>query len=98
MKCSLYILQNTLGRHYVGITKLPIEERMMRHNKGEVPSTRFGCPWKVLYTETYAAYLEARLREKQVKSWHGGNALKKLLSSAAGSSNGRTSDSPPVAE
>lgn len=28
--------------------------------------------------------------EKRIKSWHGGNAFKKFLRSAAGSSNGRT--------
>ena len=91
MACTLYILENKTGRHYVGITKLNFEERLKRHNVGDVASTRTGRPWYVVHVEKYLDYSTARLRERQIKSWHGGNALQKLLSKAAGSSNGRTS-------
>ena len=66
---------------------------MERHNKGDVLSTKLGKPWKLIYFEEYKDYKEARCREKQIKSWKGGNAFKKLLSRTAGSSNGRTQDS-----
>ena len=92
MKCYLYILQNNNGKHYIGITKLPVALRLRRHNKGDVIATKQGRPWHVLLTESYGSYAEARVREKQIKSWHGGNAFKKLVVRAAGSSNGRTRD------
>ena len=43
-----------------------------------------------MYFEKYNTYEEVRLREKEIKSWHGGNAFKKLIGKTAGSSNGRT--------
>ena len=86
----LYILKNERGRYYIGITELEPMERLKRHNKGDVVSTRIGAPWTVVYTENFIILENARKREKQIKSWKGGNAFKKLLSKAAGSSNGRT--------
>ena len=96
MTCFVYILENSLGKHYIGITKLNIETRLIRHNKGDVLSTKYGRPWQLEYYEVYNSYKEARQREKQIKSWHGGNAFKKLISKPAGSSNGRTTDSGSV--
>ena len=90
MDCHLYILKNINGRHYIGITKLDINERVKKHNRGEVFSTKFGKPWHLLYFERYKTYKVAREREKEIKSWHGGNSFKKLLRNAGGSSNGRT--------
>jgi predicted GIY-YIG superfamily endonuclease len=92
MNCRLYILENQRGKHYIGITKLDLDKRLRKHNRGEVYSTKFDRPWKVLYFEKYSNYKEARGREKEMKSWHGGNSFKKLLHIAAGSSNGRTWD------
>ena len=88
----LYILRNSTGRHYVGITNLNLKERLQRHNKGDVYSTKFGKPWKLIYSELFKNLKEARGREKQIKRWKGGNAFKKFLSKAARSSNGRTAD------
>ncbi len=75
----------------MGITKLNAAERLEKHNRGEVFSTKFDRPWKILYQEEYDNYKLAREREKQIKNWHGGNAFKNFLRTAAGSSNGRTS-------
>jgi len=86
MECFVYILKNKKERHYIGITKLKPEARLLRHNKGEVCGTKFGRPWEIIHTEKYDSYKLARIREKQIKSWKGGNALK-LLFRAAGSSN-----------
>ena len=89
----LYILVNKNNKYYIGITKKSLEDRLKRHNSGDVISTRTHRPWKITYFEEHESYESARKREKQIKSWHGGNALKKLVSSVAGSSNGRTADS-----
>lgn len=91
----LYILENKNGKHYVGITSKSLSERVNKHNRGEVFSTKFFKPWKLIYFERYNTFKEARIREIQIKSWHGGNAFKKLLDRAVGSSNGRIHGSGP---
>ena len=75
---------------------LTLDIRLSRHNSGDVYSTRSGIPWRLIYSEKFSSYTLARDREKQIKSWHGGNAFKKLINTAAGSSNGRTTDSESV--
>ena len=92
----LYILENDQGKHYTGITSVPLKSRVAKHNRGEVCSTKFYRPWSLIYSEEFGDFESARKREKQIKSWHGGNAFKKLIGSAAGSSNGRTADSGSV--
>ena len=89
----LYILENEVGRHYIGITNVGLFNRLNRHNKGLVNSTKYGKPWRLIYSELYKTMSEARTREIQIKSWKGGNAFKMLLFKAAGSSNGRIHDS-----
>ncbi|MBI4155953.1 MAG: GIY-YIG nuclease family protein [Candidatus Zambryskibacteria bacterium] len=49
----LYILNNALGKYYIGITKLLPNDRLVRHNRGEVTSTKSGRPWKIIYTEVH---------------------------------------------
>ncbi len=90
MKCFLYILENNKGKHYIGITKLDPQTRLLRRNNKEVYSTKFGVPWKIAYSQEFKNYQEARQKEKQIKSWHGGATLRRFLGKAAGSSNGRT--------
>ena len=92
MSCNLYILENNRGKHYIGITRLDSRQRLLRHNRGEVYSTKFGVPWYLVYFQENKDYKEARQKEKQFKSWHGGGTLKRFLGRAAGSSNGRTAD------
>ncbi len=92
----LYILKNSKGKYYVGITVLDPKDRLTRHNKGDVYSTKFGRPWKIVYSEKILNLKLARGKEKKIKSWKGGNAFKKFLSSAAGSANGRQTDSESV--
>ena len=92
MKCFVYILENSRQKHYVGITKLDVLDKLERHNKGDVYSTKFDKPWKLIYVEEYNSYQTARSREKKIKSWHNGDAFKKLIG-ITGSSNGRTWDS-----
>ena len=90
MKVFLYIIKNQKDSYYVGITKLKPEMRLLRHNQGDVKSTKYKRPWELIYCESFNNFQQARIKEKQIKSWHGGNAFKKFLVKAAGSSNGRT--------
>ena len=90
MSVNLYILENNEEKHYVGITKLDVLKRLERHNDSDVFSTKFGKPWKVIYSKEYPDYQTARVKEKEIKSWHGGSTFKKFVATAGGSSNGRT--------
>ena len=86
----LYILENKDKKHYIRITNFLPKKRLEVHNKGKVYSTKLNKPWHIIYLENFDSLETARVREKQIKSWHGGNAFKKLVAEAAGSSNGRT--------
>ncbi|MDA0779484.1 MAG: GIY-YIG nuclease family protein [Bacteroidetes bacterium] len=43
-------------------------QRLITHNKGQVRSTKSYVPWKVVHTETHATQVDARKREKYLKS------------------------------
>src|SRR3989344_1438496 len=90
MHCHLYILKNSKGEHYIGITAYSLVRRLKRHNQGDVASIKFGRPWQVVYFEEYNDYRQVHGREKQIKGWHDSNVFTKLLCKAAGSSKGRT--------
>lgn len=75
----VYILKNSVSRrHYIGSTN-DLHRRLSEHNRGHTRSTRQDGIWEVIYTEEYSIALEARRREKQIKSYKGGNAFKKLI-------------------
>ena len=87
MAYSVYILYSkSSGKYYVGSTA-SLADRLNRHNTGGSQSTRFGAPWSLVYREEYGTRAAAVEREKQIKSYHGGEAFKKLIagnSSAGG--------------
>ncbi len=71
MSHFLYIIQSEKDNgHYVGISKDPLE-RLRQHNAGKTFSTRFRKPFKLVYTEEFDSYKEARGREKFLKSYAG---------------------------
>ncbi|MBI2442454.1 MAG: GIY-YIG nuclease family protein [Candidatus Levybacteria bacterium] len=75
----VYILQSLRDKgFYIGITK-NVEERLVKHNRGEVQSTKKRRPFKIIYTEQFNNYDEARKRESEIKSYKGGNSFRKLL-------------------
>jgi putative endonuclease len=75
----VYILQNTVTkRYYIGSTN-NIERRLSEHNRGQTPSTRHQGTWTVVYSEAVNSNKEAKGRERQIKSYKGGNAFKKLI-------------------
>lgn len=76
---KVYILKNNIsGRHYIGST-IDLERRIAEHNRGQTRSTRQKGLWEVVYTEEFSDLLEVKRREKQIKSYKGGNAFKKLF-------------------
>lgn len=75
----VYVLKsNTTGRHYIGSTN-DLVRRLSEHNRGHTISTRQKGIWAVIYTEECNSLLEARRRERQIKSYKGGNGFKKLI-------------------
>lgn len=45
-----------------------IYERLKTHNSGKVKSTKSYVPWELFYKETLNTRIEARKREKYLKS------------------------------
>jgi putative endonuclease len=64
---------------YIGMTE-DLNERLRRHNKGYVRSTRKFAPFDLIYTENYLNRQQAREREKFLKSTSGKRFLKLILS------------------
>ena len=90
----VYILKSAKdGNLYIGTTN-DVLKRLKMHNDGKVRSTKSRRPFTVVYTQEFTTLSGARVFEWKLKytPW-GGKLKKKLVSSAAGSSNGRTHDS-----
>ncbi len=76
---TVYILQSEkTNRYYIGHT-CALVDRISRHNRGRVTSTKHGIPWKCVYTEQYATKSQAYQRELEVKSYKGGIQFKRLF-------------------
>ena len=65
--------------YYIGICK-NIKSRLAKHNKGGVRSTKSRKPFTLIYSEEFESYTRARAREKEIKSYKGGNTFKDLIS------------------
>ncbi|MBU3820559.1 GIY-YIG nuclease family protein [Flavobacteriaceae bacterium XHP0103] len=64
----VYILYSKeFDRFYVGMT-YNLENRLSQHNTGQVKSTKPFLPWKIIHHESHPNRLEARKREKYLKS------------------------------
>ncbi|MCA6073473.1 GIY-YIG nuclease family protein [Fulvivirga sedimenti] len=76
----VYVLQSLKDRrHYVGITK-DIDKRVNEHNSGRTRSTKPYRPWVLIRVEQYPTRIEARNREKYLKSGCGKELIKRYWS------------------
>jgi len=76
---TVYIIQSQKnGKYYIGYTN-NLDGRLLHHNSGATRSTQSGRPWKIIHTEVFDDKRLAWLRERQIKSYKGGQAFKKLL-------------------
>ncbi|MCD4704670.1 GIY-YIG nuclease family protein [bacterium] len=66
------------GRIYVGISS-NIKVRLKYHNSGNVFSTKGYRPWKLFYQEFVGNRIDARKREKYLKSGYGKEFLKSII-------------------
>ena len=64
----VYILfSNKFGRFYVGMTN-NLVRRLKQHNSNQVISTKVFSPWVIVHNEVFETRIEAREREKYLKS------------------------------
>lgn len=76
---TVYVLKNSTSRkHYIGSTN-DLTRRISEHNRGQTKSTKQKGTWEIVYKEEYNTNLEAKRREKQIKSYKGGNGFKRLI-------------------
>src|ERR1700752_1165372 len=79
MNYYIYILLSLKdGKYYIGSTS-NIERRLKFHNTGLQKSTKSRTPFKLIHSESFDSKEEALKRERQIKSYKGGEAFKKLL-------------------
>jgi putative endonuclease len=72
----VYILRSEkVKKHYYGHSK-DLDNRIKKHNQGKVRSTKFGRPWKLIYSEPFDTKSEAYCRELFFKSIEGYRYLK----------------------
>ena len=63
---------------YTGISKNP-DKRLVQHNLGMTKSTKGRRPFELIYFEKFESVIEARCREKFLKSGHGREFLKEMI-------------------
>jgi putative endonuclease len=78
MMVIVYVIRSYKdGRFYVGMTK-DLERRIQEHESGKTKSTKGFRPWKLIFTESFPNFSEARKREKYLKSGSGKEYIKKM--------------------
>jgi len=79
MSHFVYILQSAKDlKYYIGSTS-DIKARLEYHNAGKQRSTKNRIPFILVFKEEHTSKLSALVREKQIKSFKGGMAFKKLI-------------------
>lgn len=77
----VYILQSTKDDdYYIGYSS-DLDARLKQHNSGSTRSLKHRLPMKLIYFEEYDEKSVAKAREKQIKSYKGGEAFLKLIGS-----------------
>jgi len=80
IRMKVYIIQSEADQsYYIGMSAKPELRLHQEHNKGKVKSTKTKIPWKLVLVEEFESRIEARKREKYLKSAAGRKYRKKLL-------------------
>lgn len=75
----VYVIKSLVnGRHYTGSTN-DLVRRIEEHNSGQTKYTRLTRPFELIYKEVYNTSLEAKRRERFLKSGKGREFLKAIL-------------------
>ena len=79
MKYFAYALKSLDHNYiYVGLTN-DIDRRVQEHNKGYNKTTKPYRPFSLFYSEEFPTRLEAREREKELKTSKGKRFLRKII-------------------
>ena len=79
MSYYVYIIRSLKdNRYYIGSTS-DLAGRLAYHNSGRQRSTRHRIPFELVYSEEYPDQGSALRRERQIKSYKGGDAFRKLI-------------------
>ena len=79
MNWLVYILKSLKDdKYYIGSTS-DLNARIKRHNTGGNRSTKHRRPLVLVYSEKCVDQSSSFNREKQIKSYKGGEAFKKLI-------------------
>ena len=80
MAYFVYILWSEKdAKYYIGSTQ-DVKKRLAFHNAGLQRSTKSRIPFILIYAEECPDKHAALIREKQIKSYKGGQAFKSLIS------------------
>lgn len=74
----VYILWTARRSFYIGFSD-NLRERLQKHTKGEVRSTRYRRPVRLLYYEGFINEQDAKAREEFLKSGYGRQQWTKML-------------------
>jgi len=78
MAYAVYAIQSSVDdRIYVGFSE-NLENRLKEHNHGKTKSTKGFRPWVLIYYDEVETRIEARKREKYLKSGCGKEFLKSI--------------------
>ena len=76
---TVYVLRSLKnGRLYTGSTN-NLDRRLAEHARGQTRYTRYAGPFEVVHEERYPTGLEARRRERYLKTGRGRSELATLL-------------------
>ena len=78
MNCYTYILKNEEGDLYIGQTN-NLRERIERHNKNRVTSTKKKGSWKMVWQKVFDNKSEAMKYERYLKSLKNKKYLEKII-------------------
>ena len=82
MAWFVYVLRSEKdGKRYFGCTQ-DLIERLARHHKGQVRTTKNRGPFSLVYVEKFETRAEAFAREKFLKSWAGRIEMSRILPQA----------------
>ena len=74
----VYIIKSEEDYIYVGSTT-DLQKRIFQHNNKLAGWTKRGSNWKVIHTEEFETYSEARKKEKWVKTGVGREFIRKNI-------------------
>ena len=75
----VYVLRSQLDENlYVGYTA-NLGDRLRRHERGEVPSTRLRRPFELIFYEGFKSMEDAKRRESYFKTSKGKSSLRLML-------------------